>query len=76
MQIDELITKVSRLPDACQQEVLDFVTFLEQRYGNCSETHSDWSEPQFTAVSVDQAMRGMDEEPGLYSQDDLKERWQ
>lgn len=74
MQMDELISKVSRLPDTCQQEVLDFVAFLEQRYGNLSETHADWSERQFTAMSVDQAMRGMEDEPELYSEDDLKER--
>ena len=76
MQIDELITKVNRLPDAYQQEVLDFVTFLEQRYGSRSATHSDWGERQFTSMSVDQAMRGMEEEPELYSEDDLEERWQ
>lgn len=77
MQMDELITKVSRLPDVYQREVLDFVAFLEQRYGNVgSEGHADWTESQFKAMSVDQAARGMEDEQELYSEDDLKERWQ
>ncbi len=32
VQLDELITKVGRLSPSRQQEVLDFVAFLEQRY--------------------------------------------
>jgi len=27
-------------------------------------------------MSVEQAMRGLDDEPDLYCEDDLKERWQ
>lgn len=77
MHMDELITKVSRLPDVYQREVLDFVAFLEQRYGNVgSQGHGDWAESQFQAMSVDQAMRGMEDEQDLYSEEDLKERWQ
>jgi len=76
MQLDELITKVSRLPPSRQQEVIDFVTFLEQRYGTVSEQdHADWSGAQFEKMSAEQAMRGLEEEPELYSDDDLKERW-
>jgi len=32
MQLEELISMVSRLPPARQQEVIDFAAFLEQRY--------------------------------------------
>ncbi|WP_404416458.1 DUF2281 domain-containing protein [Vreelandella aquamarina] len=77
MRFEELIAKVSRLPTVRQQEVMDFVTFLEQRYGEDSEnTEADWSENQFQAMSLDQAMRGLEQEPELYSENDLKERWQ
>ena len=77
MGLEELIAKLSRLPSFRQQEVMDFVAFLEQRYGNAPEhTHAEWSENQFQAMSLDQAMRGLEEEPELYSEDDLKERWQ
>lgn len=29
---------------------------------------------QFQAMSIDQAMRGLEDEPDLYSEDDLQER--
>jgi len=77
MQFEELIAKVSRLPAFRQQEVMDFVTFLEQHYSATSDDScGDWSEHQFQAMSIDQAMRGLEDEPNLYSEDDLMERWQ
>lgn len=75
MQLDKLITMVSRLPPARQQEVIDFVAFLEQRYGN-EGNQSNWNENDFKAMSVEQAMRGIEDEPELYSDGDVKERWQ
>lgn len=77
MQLEELIAKVSRLSAARQQEVLDFVAFLEQRYGDEQDAEqADWSDQQFRTLSVEQAIRGLEDEPDLYSEDDLKERWQ
>ncbi|EHQ53774.1 hypothetical protein ECTPHS_13994 [Ectothiorhodospira sp. PHS-1] len=77
MQLDELIAKVRRLPAFRQQEVMDFVSFLEERYGEAEhDQQADWSEAQFCSLSVEQAMRGLEDEPDLYSEDDLKERWQ
>ncbi len=76
MQLEELIAKVRRLPAHRQQEVLDFVTFLEQRYGTeATKDQSDWSEHHFQAMNIEQAMRGLEDEPELYSEDDLTERW-
>ncbi|WP_290785204.1 DUF2281 domain-containing protein [Halomonas sp.] len=79
MQLEELIAKVSRLPEFRQQEVLDFVTFLEQRYGHAEPAEAeqlDWSEQQFRAMSIEQAMRDDENEPDLYSEEDLMEKWQ
>ncbi|MCP1318597.1 DUF2281 domain-containing protein [Halomonas sp. 707B3] len=76
MQIEELINKVNRLPSLQQQEVIDFVTFLEQRYAKKDSSHVEWTDEQFQAMSVEQAMRGLEDEPDIYSDDDLKERWQ
>lgn len=76
MRLDELIAKVRRLPAFRQQEVLDFVTFLEERYGGAEQDdQADWSDQQFHTLSVEQAMRGLEDEPDLYTEDDLKERW-
>jgi hypothetical protein len=63
------------LPPFQQQEVIDFVTFLEQRYVKKDSPHVEWTDEQFQAMSVEQAMRGLEDEPDIYSDDDLKERW-
>ena len=76
MQLDELISMVSRLPPARQQEVIDFAAFLEQRYGDNSKTkQAEWTEKDFKTMSVEQAIRGIEDEPKLYSDSDIPERW-
>ena len=58
------------LPEPAQREVLHFAEFLETRkneYGNESDSEG-WS-----SFSVCAAMRGMEEEPALYSAADIKE---
>lgn len=37
--------------------------------------NSDWLVSDFNAMSVEQAMRGLESEPDLYSVSDLKEIW-
>ncbi|HCW89823.1 MAG TPA: DUF2281 domain-containing protein [Marinobacter sp.] len=75
MQLDELISMVSRLPPARQQEVIDFAAFLEQRYGDNSKTNqAEWTGKDFKTMSVEQAMRGIEDEPELYSDSDIRER--
>ncbi len=77
MQLEELINLVSRLPPAKQQEVLDFAAFLERRYsGGHQASTVSWTDHEFKAMSVEQAMRDIADEPGLYSEDDIRERWQ
>ncbi|MCG5493562.1 MULTISPECIES: hypothetical protein [Ectothiorhodospira] len=52
------------------------MTFLEQRYGVSPPSEQvDWPEQEFRAMSIEQSMRGLEDEPDLYSDDDLKERW-
>lgn len=76
MRMEELISRLRRLPEFRQQEVMDFVRFLEQRYGRPEAAgHADWSDENYQAMSIDQAMRGFDDEPDLYSEADLQERW-
>ena len=78
MHLEKLITKVRRLPPSRQQEVLDFVTCLEHRDADTDialTEPTDWSEQHFQAMSIEQAMRGLEDEPDIYSEADLKERW-
>ncbi|WP_100639379.1 DUF2281 domain-containing protein [Marinobacter salexigens] len=77
MQLDELIKRVSRLPPSKQQEVHDFVAFLEARYAKKNQdSQTSWTEHDFNAMSIEQAMRDIEDEPELYSLEDVRERWQ
>tara|TARA_R110001592_G_scaffold331658_1_gene614631 strand:- start:216 stop:449 length:234 start_codon:yes stop_codon:yes gene_type:complete len=77
MQLDELLTKIRQLPVVRQQEVMDFVLFLDQQCQPSKPgTHSEWTDQAFHVMSIDQAMRGLEDEAEIYSEDDLKEHWQ
>ncbi len=68
MTVAELIAQhLRRLPESVQAEVLDFVRSLEGTAGEADQG-SEWS-----AYSLSSAMRGMGDEPSLYSLDDLRE---
>lgn len=36
---------------------------------------TEWNNAEFTEMAMNQAMRGMENEPAIYSLNDLKERW-
>lgn len=61
---------VRDLPEQEQIEVLDFIEYLrtKARLRKSKDEEKDWS-----ALSLKNAMRGMEEEPSVYSLDDLKE---
>ncbi|MCP4605252.1 MAG: DUF2281 domain-containing protein [Proteobacteria bacterium] len=66
----KIFDELQDMPEPQQAEVLDFLEFLkskETREKKRSEAH-EWCE-----FSIGQAMRDMDDEPNLYSADDLKE---
>ena len=67
---EAIIEHVKALPQVLQAEVLDFVEYLQSKAhaGNRDEEKTDWS-----ALSLSQAMRGMEGESSPYSTDDLKE---
>ena len=62
--------RVKVLPETVQAEVLDFVGYLESKIETARrrEEDADWS-----AFSIVQAMRGMEDEPSPYSMADLRE---
>ena len=68
MTVTELIAEhLRRLPESAQAEVLDFVRGLENTGGQ-GDRGAEWS-----VYSLSSAMRGMGDEPSLYSLDDLQE---
>lgn len=75
----ELISKLEALPVEKRAEVFDFVEFLAAR---CDATASkplrqeEWTDAEFSELSMRQALRGMEEDTIVYTRDDLRERWQ
>jgi|GEM_PF-272040 len=85
---EQVYQTVKPLPESMVQEVLDFALFLRQREASQewrdlmlaqAESLAAWDNAEdeaWTKMAMTQAMRGMEDEPVLYSLDDLKERWQ
>lgn len=79
MGFAELIATIHALPKERQAEVFDFVEFLARRCGTAtgqSLPHGQWTDAEFAELSMQQALRGMEDEAVAYTRDDLKERWQ
>ena len=76
MNLASLIEKLQGLPEDKQVEVVDFVDYLADRFARTAQPLSeDGSETEFSRFSLEQAMRGMEDEPDLHTPADLKERW-
>lgn len=74
----QLLEKFNMLPPDKQGAVLDFIEFLASRSPKLSDRqveNDDWTDDDFSQMSMSQAMRGMEDEPLIYTFDDLKERW-
>ncbi|MDI1278667.1 DUF2281 domain-containing protein [Methylobacter sp.] len=74
MNQTQLLEKIQALPPDKQAEVFDFVDFLASRSASNSQ-HDEWIDAEFSEMAMSQALRGMEDEPPLYTQADLKERW-
>ncbi|MGC9387029.1 MAG: DUF2281 domain-containing protein [Hydrogenovibrio sp.] len=73
-----LLEKINRLPRDKREEVIDFISFLESRYARSDaelKGVAPWTGESYLSMSLDQAMRGLEDEPEMYHDDDLKERW-
>lgn len=80
MNLAEFIERVKALPEDKRAEVYDFVEFLAWRESLSltarEQERVDWSETDFSAMAMQQALRGLEDEPPLYDEGDLVERWQ
>ena len=71
--------RLQTLSQEKQAEIYDFVEFLAARSPNtgaAAEPSGDWTEVEFSRLSITHAMRGLEDDPIMYALDDLKERWQ
>ncbi|WP_296805891.1 DUF2281 domain-containing protein [Thiocapsa sp.] len=65
------------MPRDKQTEVFAFVdSLMTQLASRPNSATGEWSEKEFKDMSMQQAMRGMYEDPISYTDKDLKERWQ
>lgn len=79
MNSAQFFEKMQALPLDRQAEVFDFIEFLASRsitLDNRQIADDDWTNAEFSQMAMSQAMRGMEEEPSIYTLEDLKERWQ
>ncbi len=69
---EKILEHLHRMPEPEQVEVLDFIEYLETkaRQRRAREEEEAWS-----ALSLACAMRGMEEDPGDYSSEDLREAY-
>jgi hypothetical protein len=75
----ELINRLESLPREKQAEVFDFVEFLASRSSTTTDkphTHTDWTDAEFSELSMHQSLRGMEDECVTYTRADLREQWQ
>lgn len=75
----ELIERLQALPREKQAEVFDFVEFLSARCGLAGGKpldHGEWTDAEFAAMAMRQALRGIENDPVAYTRDDLREHWQ
>jgi hypothetical protein len=73
----ELIEKLETLPDEKRTEVFDFVDYLAARFaGHQAPTVDQWTDREFGEMAIQQALRDMDDDPVIYDDSDLRERWQ
>lgn len=66
----ELISKLEALPREKRAEVFDFVEFLAARCDMTTGkplTHAEWTDAEFSELSMRQALRGMEEEAVAYT---------
>ena len=74
----QFFQKIQALPPDKQAEVFDFIDFLTSRSttpGDQKIVADEWTDGEFSQLAMSQAMRGMEDEPPLYTLDDLQERW-
>jgi hypothetical protein len=69
---EKILEHVKSLPQPMQAEVLDFVEYLRAKVSRVGALPD---EEAWSALSLSQAMRGMESEPSPYEMDDLKEEF-
>ena len=65
--LEMIAGKAKQLPRELQEEVVDFTDYLLQKFEQNSSQERKWS-----AVSMENAIRGFEDDPVTYSKSDVK----
>lgn len=76
MSLAELIEKLKALPSDRQAEVSDFIEFLSSRSADAPQCGEDWIGARYSEFSLAQALRGIEDDPVVYTEGDITKRWQ
>ena len=68
----KIVERLQELPEPLQAEVLDFVEFLLKKTTDRSSKEED---RRWSRFSLESALKGMEDDPEVYSEADLKERF-
>ena len=71
--VEKILEHLKTMPDSERNEVLDFVEYLKTSARRRKQSAEDSQWGQF---SLESAMRGIEQEPGLYEIEDIKEYFQ
>lgn len=75
--IEKISQQTRNLPEVYQTEVLDFVEYLAGKAKTRTMSEPQLEEQQWFNFSLSQAMDGLeDEDMPVYTESDLKEKWQ
>lgn len=70
----EILQQLRLLPKDKQAEIFDFLEYLAGRFGKADAT--PWTETDFAEFSFGQALRGMEDDPVIYRENDIRYPWQ
>ena len=65
---EQIIKHLEKMSIESQVEILDFIEYIEIKKDTIQNEREDWNN-----LSLSHAMRDMENEPSLYSLDDIKE---
>jgi hypothetical protein len=67
---------IRNAPDDQASKIDDFDQMTTQCASLSNVEATDWSDQEFKDFSMQQALRGMDEDSAIYTDADLQKRWQ
>ncbi len=75
---ESITEKITILPIENQSDIFDFIEFTPERYTQYPSehlVHGEWSNSDFTKLSMQQSLSGIEGDPVNYTSKNTRERW-